>query len=209
MAVTLNALAQGFAADRVLATLRSHSIRHACVNTGEIGAMGRQEDGVPWTLGIQHPRRPAIPVGLGVRGKSVRRIDGGNLRIPTNSDRCSENSRTGFRGIRAVVGAQRRSGRRIGKVSELSQAFGGCFSTSGTVTFERCPARSAVPNGGSAATGRSLRASLAACGVAPGTPLGAARSGRRDQGGRAGISPQDQPGSAVRPPPALCAATRL
>jgi thiamine biosynthesis lipoprotein len=58
MAITLNALAQGFAADRVLAALRSHSIRHALVNTGEIGAMGCKEDGVPWTLGIQHPRRP-------------------------------------------------------------------------------------------------------------------------------------------------------
>ena len=64
MAITLNALAQGFAADRVLATLRSHSIRHALVNTGEIGAMGCKEDGAPWTLGIQHPRRPEAYVAL-------------------------------------------------------------------------------------------------------------------------------------------------
>ena len=64
MAITLNALAQGFAADRVLATLRSHSIRHALVNTGEIGAMGRKENGEPWTLGIQHPRRPEAYAAL-------------------------------------------------------------------------------------------------------------------------------------------------
>jgi len=64
MAITPNALAQGFAADRVLATLRSHSIRHALVNTGEIGAMGRKENGEPWTLGIQHPRRPEAYAAL-------------------------------------------------------------------------------------------------------------------------------------------------
>jgi thiamine biosynthesis lipoprotein len=64
MAVTLNALAQGFAADRVLATLRAHQIRHALVNTGEIGAMGRKVGGEPWTLGIQHPRRPDAYVAL-------------------------------------------------------------------------------------------------------------------------------------------------
>jgi thiamine biosynthesis lipoprotein len=64
MAVTLNALAQGFAADCVLATLRAQGIQHALVNTGEIGAMGRKEGGEPWTLGIQHPRRPDAYVAL-------------------------------------------------------------------------------------------------------------------------------------------------
>jgi thiamine biosynthesis lipoprotein len=64
MAVTLNALAQGFAADRVLAALRSHSIQHALVNTGEIGAIGRKETGEPWTVGIQHPRQPDAYVAL-------------------------------------------------------------------------------------------------------------------------------------------------
>lgn len=64
MAVTLNALAQGFAADRVVAVLRSHSIRHALVNTGEIGAMGGKETGEPWTVGIQHPRNADAYVAL-------------------------------------------------------------------------------------------------------------------------------------------------
>jgi len=64
MAVTLNALAQGFAVDRVLAALRSHSIQHALVNTGEIGAIGRKETGEPWTVGIQHPRQPDAYVAL-------------------------------------------------------------------------------------------------------------------------------------------------
>lgn len=64
MAVTLNALGQGFAADRVLAVLRGHSIQHALVNTGEVGAMGRKEGGECWKLGIQHPRVQEAYVGL-------------------------------------------------------------------------------------------------------------------------------------------------
>jgi FAD:protein FMN transferase len=52
-AVTLNGIAQGFAADRVRDVLRAHGVRHALANTGELGGFGR-----PWKVGIQHPRRP-------------------------------------------------------------------------------------------------------------------------------------------------------
>ncbi len=55
-AVTLNALAQGYAADRVAEVLRSRGIQHALVDTGEIAAWGNRLDGEPWTAGIQHPR---------------------------------------------------------------------------------------------------------------------------------------------------------
>jgi thiamine biosynthesis lipoprotein len=55
-AVTLNGIAQGFAADRVLAALAGQGIRHALVNTGEIGTMGRRADGERWTIGVQDPR---------------------------------------------------------------------------------------------------------------------------------------------------------
>jgi len=61
-AVTLNGIAQGFAADRAMAVLARHGIEHALVDTGEIGTIGTkeqdgsQEDGA-WTVGIQHPRR--------------------------------------------------------------------------------------------------------------------------------------------------------
>jgi thiamine biosynthesis lipoprotein len=55
MAITLNGLAQGYAADLALAALRRHGIRHALVDTGEYGALGRAE-GRPWTLGIRDPR---------------------------------------------------------------------------------------------------------------------------------------------------------
>lgn len=56
MAVTLNGIAQGFAADRALAALRRHGIEHALVDAGELGAVGDKPSGDPWTVGIQHPR---------------------------------------------------------------------------------------------------------------------------------------------------------
>jgi thiamine biosynthesis lipoprotein len=64
MAITLNAIAQGYAADLALAALRHHGITQALVNTGEIGALGRRADGQPWTVGIQHPRAPDAYVAL-------------------------------------------------------------------------------------------------------------------------------------------------
>jgi FAD:protein FMN transferase len=57
MQVTLNGIAQGFAADRAAAALREAGIEHALVNTGEVSALGRKQDGGAWTVGVQHPRR--------------------------------------------------------------------------------------------------------------------------------------------------------
>lgn len=56
MAITLNGIAQGYAADRVISALRKAGIEHALVNTGELAAMGTKADGQPWSIGIQHPR---------------------------------------------------------------------------------------------------------------------------------------------------------
>ena len=55
MAITLNGLAQGYAADLALAALRRHGIRHALVDTGEFGAVGRA-GGRPWQIGVRDPR---------------------------------------------------------------------------------------------------------------------------------------------------------
>lgn len=56
-AVTLNGVAQGFAADRAVAALRAHGIEHALVNAGEIGSLGTKPSGDPWKVGVQHPRQ--------------------------------------------------------------------------------------------------------------------------------------------------------
>jgi thiamine biosynthesis lipoprotein len=57
MAITLNGIAQGFAADCAMQALRDHGVCAALVDTGEIGTLGRKTDSQPWTVGIQHPRQ--------------------------------------------------------------------------------------------------------------------------------------------------------
>lgn len=54
--ITLNGIAQGFAADRVIETLQLHGIAHALIDTGEIATLGAKQRGEGWTIGIQHPR---------------------------------------------------------------------------------------------------------------------------------------------------------
>ncbi len=56
LAITLNGIAQGFAADRVMSVLREHGVQHALIDTGEIGSLGSKADKMPWSVGIQHPR---------------------------------------------------------------------------------------------------------------------------------------------------------
>lgn len=62
--ITLNGIAQGFATDRAIAVLRAHGVEHALVNAGELGPVGTRPEGVPWTVGIQHPRQEDAWVAL-------------------------------------------------------------------------------------------------------------------------------------------------
>lgn len=72
MGVTLNGIAQGFAADRVMAVLREHGVMQALINTGEIGPMGRNLQDRPWRVGIQHPREPKAYIALAdLAGRSL------------------------------------------------------------------------------------------------------------------------------------------
>jgi thiamine biosynthesis lipoprotein len=64
MAITLNGIAQGYAADKAMLALKNAGIRHALVNAGEIATLGRKADGKPWVAGIQHPRHPDAYLGL-------------------------------------------------------------------------------------------------------------------------------------------------
>ena len=56
MAVTLNGIAQGYAADCVAAVLRKAGVKHALVDAGEINALNAKPNGDGWKVGIQHPR---------------------------------------------------------------------------------------------------------------------------------------------------------
>lgn len=55
-AITLNGIAQGFAADRVAAVLQEHGVANALIDTGEIGSLGTKANGESWNVGVQHPR---------------------------------------------------------------------------------------------------------------------------------------------------------
>jgi hypothetical protein len=107
------------------------------------------------------------------------------VRIPINSDTCSNPFRTVFRDIRTVVGAKRRSASMFKGVSELSQSFplaeGPFRSLKGDEFWRSAIAQKravrAIPKWGSAATGRSVASRrLAACSVAQGPHLGVART---------------------------------
>ncbi len=77
MGVTLNGIAQGFAADRVRAVLTRHGIAHALVDAGEYAMAGRNPHGDRWTLGIADPH---------VRGRLVARLFADGRCVATSGD---------------------------------------------------------------------------------------------------------------------------
>ncbi len=56
MAITLNGIAQGFAADAAMRVMRAHGVEHALIDAGEFSARGNNAENAPWRIGIQHPR---------------------------------------------------------------------------------------------------------------------------------------------------------
>lgn len=77
MGVTLNGIAQGFAADRVRAVLRGHGIAHALVDAGEYAMAGRNPRGGRWTLGIADPH---------VEGRLIARLFADGRCVATSGD---------------------------------------------------------------------------------------------------------------------------
>lgn len=72
MAVTLNGVAQGFAADLVRERLQARGVRHALINTGEWSALGSADGQRPWLLGVASPRQEqAILTRLALDGRSI------------------------------------------------------------------------------------------------------------------------------------------
>ncbi len=54
-ALTLNGIAQGWAADRIAALLRDEGFGHALIDMGEVQALGLRADGQLWQASIQSP----------------------------------------------------------------------------------------------------------------------------------------------------------
>ena len=72
MGITLNGIAQGYAADLVSATLRANGIEHALIDTGEWAALGRPGTGRGWTLGVANPRDESrLIASLLMDGRSI------------------------------------------------------------------------------------------------------------------------------------------
>ena len=53
MGVSLNGIAQGYATDRVRATLQAHDIQHAMIDAGETALLGNAPNEKPWSLSIE------------------------------------------------------------------------------------------------------------------------------------------------------------
>lgn len=72
MQITLNGLAQGYAADLALAAVQQHGICHALLDTGEFAGRGRKRAHQPWMLGVRDPRdAAALAATLYVNGCGV------------------------------------------------------------------------------------------------------------------------------------------
>ena len=71
MAITLNGLAQGYAADLALAAVRKRGIEHALLDTGEFASLGSSAHG-PWRLGVRDPRAAeAVAATLRLDGRCI------------------------------------------------------------------------------------------------------------------------------------------
>ena len=65
MALSLNGIAQGYAADLARARLQAHGIEHALLDTGEWSAWGQGPENAPWRLAVAEPVLPhQLPGGL-------------------------------------------------------------------------------------------------------------------------------------------------
>jgi len=65
MQITLNGIAQGFAADAATRALTVHGIESALIDAGEVGSVGRHgQRGDAWSVGVKHPRQPGDLLAL-------------------------------------------------------------------------------------------------------------------------------------------------
>ena len=74
MEIDFGGIGKEYAADRAATILQERGIAHALVNLGgDLRAVGGQQDGAPWRIGIRHPRRPepAVVASVDVRDGAI------------------------------------------------------------------------------------------------------------------------------------------
>ncbi|HYQ81844.1 MAG TPA: FAD:protein FMN transferase [Anaeromyxobacteraceae bacterium] len=87
MQITLNGVAQGYAADLAMEALRERGVRDALLDTGELGAEGERQPRRPWTVGIQHPRlHDAVVATVAMDGRFL--ATSGDYATPFSDDLC-------------------------------------------------------------------------------------------------------------------------
>ena len=63
MEIDFGGIGKEYAADRAATILHGHGMRHGFVNLGgDVRAIGPQPDGLPWRVGIRHPRAKDVAV---------------------------------------------------------------------------------------------------------------------------------------------------
>jgi thiamine biosynthesis lipoprotein len=55
MGVSLNGIAQGYAADKVRAVLQAYGVQHALIDTGETTFLGQSSKGEDWRFSVEPP----------------------------------------------------------------------------------------------------------------------------------------------------------
>ena len=72
MAINVGGLAKGYAVDRAISILKE-KVNSGIINAGgDLYAFGEKKDKTPWTIGLQHPRKPqALLAAFAVKGQAV------------------------------------------------------------------------------------------------------------------------------------------
>jgi thiamine biosynthesis lipoprotein len=74
MQIDFGGIGKEYAADRAATILQQHGIAHALVNLGgDVRAVGDQANGMPWRIGIRHPREaePAVIASVDVADGAI------------------------------------------------------------------------------------------------------------------------------------------
>lgn len=73
MGVTLDGIAKGYVVDRMARILSGHGLQHWLIDAGgDIRTAGRREDGAPWRIGVQDPRKEGdLPDVIELSGGAV------------------------------------------------------------------------------------------------------------------------------------------
>lgn len=71
MAITLNGIAQGYVTDRVATLLRSAGLENVLISAGEFAALGGNEQGQPWQIGIAEREDGAAEEWVTLRNAAI------------------------------------------------------------------------------------------------------------------------------------------